>query len=132
MVLIQVSYPKQVSGIYNSHPPRKNRNGDRGSGDPQGNGKPYPHSSGGGCSGTHGIPGGGDGGMPDDPYGGGSHSPSFSEFGRQCRHDQHTHQHEQFEQSMSVMNNSLIDLLWCQQRMQNDITRTFQVIHQSK
>ena len=54
---------------YHSHSPRRNdRNGDKGSGDPPGNDGHYPHRSGGGCSGPHGTPGGGDGGQPDDPY----------------------------------------------------------------
>ena len=46
------------------------KNGDRGSGDPPGNGRHYPHSSGGGCGGPHGIPGGGNTGLPDNHYGG--------------------------------------------------------------
>ena len=33
----------------------------------------------GGCGGHHGVPGGGDGGLPDNPYGTGSESSSFSE-----------------------------------------------------
>ena len=41
---------------------RNGRNGDRSSCDPPGNGEHYPHSSGGGCGGAHGTPGGGDGG----------------------------------------------------------------------
>ena len=76
------------------------------------------------------APGGGDGGLPVDPYGGGSDSTSSSEFGRWHRHDWHNQQNEQFEQSMIAINSSLIDLLQYQQRTQND--KALQVIHQSQ
>ena len=39
---------------------------------------------------------------------------------------------KQFEQSLIAMNNSLIYLLQCQQRMKNDTIHTLQVIHQSQ
>ena len=48
---------------YPIHPPKRNgRNGD-----PPGNGRHYPHRSGGGCDGPHGTPVGGFCGSPDDP-----------------------------------------------------------------
>ena len=53
---------------------------DRDSGDPPGNGRHYPHRSGGACGDPHGVPGVGDGGPPDKAYQGGSDSSS-SEFG---------------------------------------------------
>ena len=84
------------------------------------------------CSVPHGIPGCSDGDVPDNPYGDGSDTSSFSEFGRWCRHDQCTQQHEQFEQCMFAMNNLSIDLLHCQQRTQNHTTCALQVIHLSQ
>ena len=54
-------------------------------------------------------------GLHDDPYAGCSDRSSSLEFGRWHRHVQHSQQHDQFEQSMITMNNSLNDLLQCQQ-----------------
>ena len=68
--------------------------------------------------------------VPNDPYGGGSDSSFSSEFRIWCRHDWCTQQHEQFKQSMIAINNSLINVLQCQQRRQNDTTCALQVIHQ--
>ena len=80
-----------------SQPLRRNgRNGNRGSDDPLGNGRHYPHRYGGGCGGPM-APGIGNGGPPDDHYGCCSDSSSSSEFVRQWRQDQCTQQHDQFE-----------------------------------
>ena len=56
----------------------RRKGGDRGSDDPPGNGRHYPHSSSGGCDGPHGTQ---DGGPSDDPYRGGSDISSSFEFG---------------------------------------------------
>ena len=110
VVLIQVRCPKQVNSItLHTHWKRNGRNGVTGSGDPLGIGRHYPHTSG-GCGSPHGTTGGCYGGPPDDPYGDGSDSSSTSEFARQ--HDQCSQPAEQFEQSLTAMNNSLIDLLY--------------------
>ena len=108
------------------------RNVDRGWGNPLINGRHYPPRSGDRWCGSYGTSGGDNGGIPNDHYGGGSDSSSSSDFGRLHRHDQCTQQHEQFEQSMIAMSNSLIDLLKCQQRVQNNTIHVFQVIHQSQ
>ena len=111
---------------YPSHPTRwHGRNGDRHSGNAPDNGTHHSHSSGGGHGGPHGTSGGHDDGLPDDPYEGGSDGSSSSEFERLYRYDWHTWQHEQFKQSMIDMNNSIIDLLKCHQRIQNDTTHAF-------
>ena len=55
---------------------------ERGSGCLPGNGRHDLYSYGGGCVSTHGNLGGVDGGLPDDPYGGGSDISCSSEFGR--------------------------------------------------
>ena len=71
----QQHYPSQLLR-------RHGRNRDRGLGDPQDNGRHYPYSSGGRCSGPHDTLGGDDDDHTDDHYGGSSDSSSSSEFGR--------------------------------------------------
>ena len=47
------------------------------------------------------------------------------------RCDRHTNQQDQFEQSEMAMNNSLINLLHCQQQTQNDTIHALYAIQQS-
>ena len=85
---------------YPSHSPRRNgRNRDRGPSSPPANVRHYPDKSSYGYGNHHGVPGGGDGGPPDNPYGTGLDSSYSSEFGIYYTHDQHTQQCDQFEQS---------------------------------
>ena len=48
------------------------------------------------------------------------------------RCERHTNQQDQFEQSMIAMNNSLINLLHCQQQTQNDTIHALYAIQQSQ
>ena len=123
--------PQTGQQHYPSQPLRRHSgNRDGGSGDPLGYGR-YPHRSG-GCGGPYGTPGCGNGSPPDDPYTGGSDSSSSSEFERWCGHDSCSQQHDQYKQNMIAMKNSLVDLLQCQQRTQDNTTYALQVTHQSQ
>ena len=69
---------------------------------------------------THHAPDGSDGGLHHDPMEVAPDSIFSSVCGRWHRHDQCSQQYDQFKQSMNAVNNSLIDLLQCQQRIQDD------------
>ena len=72
---------------YPSHFLRRNSgNRDRGPSGSPGNGEHYPHQSGGRCGGLHGVPGGSDGGLPDNLYETGSDSSSSLELGKRQRY----------------------------------------------
>ena len=73
----------------------------------------------------------GDHDHPDISYRAGSVSSLSSESEWRHRHDQCTQKHDQFEQSMIAINNSLTNSWHCQQQTQNDATHALQVIHQS-
>ena len=53
----------------------------------------------------------------------------LTQYERWHRQDWHSQQHDQFQQSMITMNNSLIDQLHCQQRTQDDTTYALEVIY---
>ena len=105
-VFIQIKHPYE-SATLSFLPLRGNGGGRNRSPNGLNNGRHYPYESGGRHGGHYGVQGRGDGGPPHNPYGAGSDSSFSSWFRRRCRHHQCTQKHDQFEQSMIAMNNSL-------------------------